>query len=88
LVLDLSFRVVGVVVERCGRSSRCGCAATAERVEREHREKLAELRHDAQAEEKMVEQWAANHERVAKFLNQATAGGACHTPRSWASPPR
>nr|CAB3466254.1 unnamed protein product [Digitaria exilis] len=46
-------------------------AAAAERVEREHREKVAELRRDAQLkEEKMAEQWAAKHARVAKFLEQ------------------
>jgi transcription factor MYB, plant len=68
------------------RAVRAEQAAAAERVEREHREKLAELRRDAQAkEEKMAEQWAAKHARVAKFLDQVAAAGACHTPRPWAS---
>ncbi|KAJ1265751.1 hypothetical protein BS78_08G099400 [Paspalum vaginatum] len=53
------------------RTMRLEQAAAAERVEREHREKVAELRRDAQLkEEKMAEQWAAKHARVAKFLEQ------------------
>ncbi|CAN6329523.1 unnamed protein product [Urochloa humidicola] len=53
------------------RAARAEQAAAAERVEREHREKVAELRRDAQLkEEKMTEQWAAKHTRVAKFLEQ------------------
>ncbi|RLN00472.1 protein rough sheath 2 [Panicum miliaceum] len=53
------------------RNMRLEQAAAAERVEREHREKVAELRRDAQLkEEKMAEQWAAKHARVAKFLEQ------------------
>ncbi|GJN35257.1 hypothetical protein PR202_gb24008 [Eleusine coracana subsp. coracana] len=65
--------------------------AAAERADREHRDKVAELRRDAEAkEEKMAEQWAAKHARVAKFLDQiaagAEAGAACLPPppqRTW-----
>ncbi|TVT98840.1 hypothetical protein EJB05_55831, partial [Eragrostis curvula] len=70
------------------RAVRAEQAAAAERVEREYREKVAELRRDAQAkEEKMAEQWAAKHARVAKFLDQVSSSG-CHRPRgppSWSS---
>jgi transcription factor MYB, plant len=67
------------------RAVRAEQAAAAERVERAYREKVAELRRDAQAkEEKMAEQWAAKHARVAKFLDQVGAGGGCH-PRQWSS---
>ena len=62
------------------RTMRLEQAAAAERVEREHREKVAELRRDAQLkEEKMAEQWAAKHARVAKFLDQV----GCSRP--WSS---
>jgi transcription factor MYB, plant len=67
------------------RAVRAEQAAAAERVERAYRERVAELRRDAQAkEEKMAEQWAAKHARVAKFLDQVVAGGGCH-PRQWSS---
>ncbi|NP_001105509.1 protein rough sheath 2 [Zea mays] len=63
------------------RTMRLEQAAAAERVERDHREKVAELRRDAQVkEEKMAEQWAAKHARVAKFVEQM---GGCS--RSWSS---
>ncbi|CAL4905797.1 unnamed protein product [Urochloa decumbens] len=62
------------------RAARAEQAAAAERVEREHREKVAELRRDAQLkEEKMAEQWAAKHARVAKFLEQV----GCATRQPW-----
>ena len=62
------------------RTMRLEHAAAAERVEREHREKASELRRDAQLkEEKMAEQWAAKHARVAKFLDQV----GCSRP--WSS---
>uniref|UniRef100_A0A0A9ATV7 Rs2 n=1 Tax=Arundo donax TaxID=35708 RepID=A0A0A9ATV7_ARUDO len=62
------------------RTMRLEQAAAAERVEREHRDKVAELRRDAQLkEEKMAEQWAAKHARVAKFLEQV----GCSRP--WAN---
>ena len=64
------------------RTVRLEQAAAAERVEREHREKVAELRRDAQLkEEKMAEQWAAKHARVAKFLEQV----GCSRPWSAAT---
>ncbi|PAN21481.1 hypothetical protein GQ55_3G444800 [Panicum hallii var. hallii] len=64
------------------RNMRLEQAAAAERVEREHREKVAELRRDAQLkEEKMAEQWAAKHARVAKFLEQV----GCSRPWSAAT---
>jgi myb proto-oncogene protein len=63
------------------RNMRLEQAAAAERVEREHREKVAELRRDAQLkEEKMAEQWAAKHARVAKFIEQL----GCSRP--WSAP--
>ncbi|XP_062203458.1 protein rough sheath 2-like [Phragmites australis] len=53
------------------RAMREEQAAAAERLEREHREKVAALRRDAELkEEKMAEQWAAKHARLAKFLEQ------------------
>ncbi|CAN6338678.1 unnamed protein product [Urochloa humidicola] len=62
------------------RAVRAEQAAAAERVEREHREKVAELRRDAQLkEEKMAEQWAAKHARVAKFLEQV----GCAARQPW-----
>ncbi|EES17234.1 hypothetical protein BDA96_08G151900 [Sorghum bicolor] len=64
------------------RTMRLEQAAAAERVERDHREKVAELRRDAQLkEEKMAEQWAAKHARVAKFLDQI----GCSSRSSWSS---
>ncbi|CAN6361408.1 unnamed protein product [Urochloa humidicola] len=64
------------------RAARAEQAAAAERVEREHREKVAELRRDAQLkEEKMAEQWAAKHARVAKFLDQV----GCATRQPWSA---
>uniref|UniRef100_A0A0E0MNU6 Uncharacterized protein n=1 Tax=Oryza punctata TaxID=4537 RepID=A0A0E0MNU6_ORYPU len=49
-------------------------AAAVERVEAEYREKMAGLRRDAEVkEQKMAEQWAAKHARLAKFLDQVAA---------------
>ncbi|XP_040385570.1 protein rough sheath 2 homolog [Oryza brachyantha] len=46
-------------------------AAAVERVEAEYRDKMAGLRRDAELkEQKMAEQWAAKHARLAKFLDQ------------------
>ncbi|XP_010256929.1 PREDICTED: transcription factor AS1-like [Nelumbo nucifera] len=47
--------------------------ATLEKIEVEYREQLASLRRDAEAkEQKLVEQWAAKHMRLTKFLEQIT----------------
>lgn len=45
--------------------------ASLDRIEAEYREQLAGLRRDAEAkEQKLAEQWAAKHVRLAKFLEQ------------------
>ncbi|KAF0887628.1 hypothetical protein E2562_002345 [Oryza meyeriana var. granulata] len=49
-------------------------AAAVERVEAEYRDKMAGLRRDAELkEQKMAEQWAAKHARLAKFLDQVAS---------------
>lgn len=45
--------------------------ATLDRIETEYKEQLAGLRRDAEAkEQKLAEQWASKHMRLAKFLEQ------------------
>lgn len=45
--------------------------AALERIEAEYRDQLVGLRRDAEAkEQKLAEQWAAKHARLAKFLEQ------------------
>uniref|UniRef100_A0A0D9Y0M5 Uncharacterized protein n=1 Tax=Leersia perrieri TaxID=77586 RepID=A0A0D9Y0M5_9ORYZ len=52
-------------------------AAAVERADAEFRDRMAGLRRDAEIkEQKMAEQWAAKHARLAKFLDHFAAGGA------------
>ncbi|OAY63449.1 Transcription factor AS1 [Ananas comosus] len=54
-----------------------------ERIDAEYREQIAGLRRDADAkEQKLVEQWAAKHVRLSKFLEQvgSSGGGGCGRP--------
>uniref|UniRef100_A0A6V7QUK2 Uncharacterized protein n=1 Tax=Ananas comosus var. bracteatus TaxID=296719 RepID=A0A6V7QUK2_ANACO len=47
-----------------------------ERIDAEYREQIAGLRRDADAkEQKLVEQWAAKHVRLSKFLEQVGSSG-------------
>lgn len=54
-----------------------------ERIDAEYRDQILGLRRDAESkEQKMAEQWAAKHARLARFLEQIAAGGG----RAWGPP--
>lgn len=56
-------------------------AAAVERLEQEYRDKVAGLRRDAELkEQKMAEQWASKHARLAKFVDQVAGASSC---RRW-----
>ncbi|KAJ4814740.1 Myb transcription factor [Rhynchospora pubera] len=56
---------------------------TLDRIDAEYRDQILGLRRDAETkEQKMAEQWAAKHARLARFLEQIAAGGG----RAWVPP--